>query len=906
MKRLFILLLVLLVVPFVSAGVFVDNATLYYTFNSTANDLVGRYDATLEGTPDWSSAAIIGESLSQILGAPQFYNDNVADPIYTLGGWYKRNDTCEGDVGGGGSTTNRYIFSDGAGTAGSYLWACGKLTGAISDELFTLTDGDGTSGQYWTEGVMGITEVTNADWHHFAFVWNSGTTSYDFYWDGTNYGDGADWSTGIGSPFQNINLTFGEYNTGASTSTQRIDEFMMLNASLSANQVQQWRMNNSNGTFWPFPPSAPGPASNKTLTIQAINNFTGVAISGFCARLNSSLSLCNTTGTTIKFLANYSRLYDVLVYNVSGGTFFNYTIEDVNFTVGSNKNVYGHHWQGLIRLNATQLFTISQIQSFNATNSNQFNETTTGSLRIKALNGSNNIQVEVLGNYTQNVSCTIPTPLQTVNCQVSGFYDNKLDLSAHSGSTVLDDFTYSIVNGTLGGTLYSGTATSVEETFNLLQGYNYGITISKPGYVTNNTQFTTNASTNDFNVTLDGITINITFRDELNRSLIGTNITAIVIEGDGTQNLFNTNTSTIGLEGVFEPGNYTLRYSATGYSTRDYYFVLQPADINITAYLIRESDFTPGTVEVRTTNGLIVVGAIVKMIRFYGDPTIPDEVQMATTNSIGQAVMVAESITGFYSWQVEVNGELRFEQTTPELLALESDGLWHKIFIINESATEKTSVFTGFLTGFLSNFTPTTTLTPNTPYKFTGQLVSSFWAVTNCSFYLVNASSGALLAGPNSTFCSASGGTGTIPYTTTGGGYIKAIINVTTADFSAQYMRIYQVTDFVDTNFTLKDTLDDVGSFDRAGFGDFNRFIITIVIIIAVVLSANRASQDLLTAPEETLWLMATLTVFFSYIGWMTLPIPGIPSPVLQQYLFAIFVVFIAILEWYRKSGVSQ
>lgn len=764
----------------------------------------------------------------------------------------------------------------------------------------TIAIGDGSKGTCYAGG-----DFTAGTWYHMVWNWNSTATQYNFFLDGvkqvtTNSSAGNSPIVTVFSPLMG-RRGLGQYLDG------ELDEVGIFNVSFSGEEILQVYNNNTNDESWPFGGFI-GPPVNNTLIIQAINNITGIAISGFCAELNSSLTLCNTTGTTVKFLSNISKLYNVTINNVSDNTFFNYTILDVNFSIGALKNIFGHHWQGIIRLNATRLFLNTSINVFNGTNGVGVNQTTSGVVLLRALSGSNNVRVDVGGNFSVNGTCVVGTLFSTVNCGVGGVYDTELTLGARSSGSALSPFGYVVVNDTLGGTLFDATSLTEAVVLSLLQGFKYDVAVSKSGFVTNTTNVTLVSTSGLLNVTLDGITINITFLDELNRTLIGANITVGIITSNNTQTVQTTTTSSLLLEGLFPPGVYTIRYSADGFSTREFIFTLLPEDINLTLYLISEEVFTPGTVEIRNFDGTIVPGAIIRMIRYYGDPTIPNTVQMATTNSVGQAVLVAESVTGFYQWEVAVDGELRFEQTTPELLAVEADGLWHKIFILNRTALDTANRFTGIDIGFSpgAGF-----LANNTEFVFSVDVSSSFWTITSCSFFLVNGSGGNIVAGPNTSFCGAGGGRGNLTFTTPPNTTnLVAMVNVTTSEFTNQYFMVYGVSLFSNETFTLRDLVDDIERFDRAGWNDFNKFIISIIIIIGVVggtsaLSASRrqSSASFINNTEEVLLLIFAMSLFFSYIGWMTVTIDTIPFEPVKQYLAVIIIGMVTVIEIYRKHG---
>lgn len=429
-------------------------------------------------------------------------------------------------------------------------------------------------------------------------------------------------------------------------------------------------VNDVEGAFAIFNNNGSGPSppvANNTLTIRAVNNLTGGLLSGFCAQLNSSLSRCNNTGTTVKFFANYSKIYNILVYNVSGGTYFNYTIGNVNFTTGSDLTVNSHHYQGIVRLNATRLFLNTSINVFNATLRNQFNSTTTSILRLKALNGSNNIQVRVKGNYTQNYTCTIPTPLSTVNCQASGFYDNKFTIGANFQGSGLTDFSVEAINTSLGLSTTRSTTTG-NVTWNLLRGYKYTFLLDPTNHTLANATLPANASTNLYNFTVyRAQTLILTLRDEISRELINQTFEFELISNIFAQN-YTVSNGSLFLE-LLAPEFYTIRYRNPNYPERDYYLNLTEQSYNnITLYALNFTEGDDVLVTVKDTGGVAVEGAIVSLLRYYVYCNCYEVVEMSQTSFSGQGVFNGQYYEGHYKWSVSYLNTVYFLSTTPENL----------------------------------------------------------------------------------------------------------------------------------------------------------------------------------------------------------------------------------------------
>jgi hypothetical protein len=247
-------------------------------------------------------------------------------------------------------------------------------------------------------------------------------------------------------------------------------------------------------------------------------------------------------------------------------------------------------YQALLNLTASQLYTNTSILSFNATNALTFNQTATGSLLLPANNGSNNVLVQVLGNYSQNLSCTVLVPLQTVNCNATGVYDDLFTIGANASGVSVANFTVNVSNTSISGLPLVQNTTNGSVMFALLQGYFYFFQMQATGYAYSNASLPANASTNLYNFTLfTANKINFTFYDEqTNQTITLANITLDMIGNLTGGREFWTTNGTLSTT-VLSPDTYTLRYygvNLTGganYTTRFWYLTL----VNNTAPSLR-------------------------------------------------------------------------------------------------------------------------------------------------------------------------------------------------------------------------------------------------------------------------------------------------------------------------------
>lgn len=635
------------------------------------------------------------------------------------------------------------------------------------------------------------------------------------------------------------------------------------------NGVNNWRVDVRSG----------GGTANFTNTF----NFANFYNANFCTS-NGIISQSLQAGT-----------YNITAYNVSGDTYINQTTT-ILFTTAATQQLL--LYQGLFNISVQQLFTNNNITKYNVTNYYQFNVSTSQYIIVGANNGSNNIKIDVPGNYSKNVTCT-GVSQATTYCNVTGIYDNLFTIGATDGSSPLSSWNVTAYNASLGGYLYNVNVGSNQSTqLPLLQGYYYTFDITKSGRVENITTKQATSSTGLYNGTLGTITFGVNFLEEINRtSLAGLNISFTVIDSTGAQTAYSTNTSSLTLAGTLPPGSYTFRYTANGYSSRDYYFTMGYQNQNITLYLLSSTIYTPGTVEVRNPDNSLVSGAIVTISRAYPDPSLPNIAQMATTNSYGQALMTAQAVNGYYLFNVTVNGVTLYASSVPELLPIQNDGLWHKTFILPKSGSNLADQYSGFFVQFPQ---PTGILYGNNTYTFTTNITSTIWNITQCTFQIINSSNGALL-GSQYGFCNNNSGIASITYTTDNQSYqIQAVVGITTAYFSNTYGTAYSILPYVNESFTMRNAIDDISRFRGSGFNNFSRIFMSFLFMIGIIFSLSRTT-NLINSGEELVVLLFLLSLFFSYVGWLDIGLNnvtagGINFPIagLGQYFITILIGLLA------------
>lgn len=338
-----------------------------------------------------------------------------------------------------------------------------------------------------------------------------------------------------------------------------------------------------------------------------------------------------------------------------------------NFNFSTNQNLTFNTSQSLINLTALQLFTSNTITTFNATNGKVTNTTSTSSLMVPANNGTNNLLVRVLGNYSQNYTCTITAPVTTQTCSATGIYDDLFTIGANASGVSVTNFSVNLSNNTLGGILSSGNTTNGSFTFPVVQGYYYNFLITPSGYSRVTATLAANASTNRYNFTMLPLnSFDLSFYNETtNLRLNNTNVTIQLISNNFANN-YSTSNGTL-LTTQLTTGIYTIRYWIDPAIPRNYYITLSNQTYsNLSLYTIDTIVASQLTASVKDTSNLAVENATVKLLRYFVGCNCYNVVQMSQTSYAGNAIFFVQATTGYYKWIIEYAGVTYFISSTPE------------------------------------------------------------------------------------------------------------------------------------------------------------------------------------------------------------------------------------------------
>lgn len=332
------------------------------------------------------------------------------------------------------------------------------------------------------------------------------------------------------------------------------------------------------------------PANTITLTLN--NTVNGSTINGFCVSYTGNGTGANcTTGSSVTITGVTGSL-NFLYYNITNGgaspSYFNVT---TSATISGSQSIQASTFQSYITMNATRLLLGTGISTFNTTNNLVSNSTSTSTVTILANAGSNNVKVDVGGNYSLNVSCS-GTALATTTCTAAGVYDDLFKINATntiSGSPVTS-FSLTAVNATFGGPFFNGSTTNGSVFVPLLQGYTYQFQISANGYNPANSSQAANSAANSYTfVLLPTNSIFLFFFDEITLDSIDFQNVSVTFQ-NSTGSFTNVSSTGSMIQTGLNPDLWTVTVSSTGYSDRQFFLTVTGSTAqDVDVYLLNSS-----------------------------------------------------------------------------------------------------------------------------------------------------------------------------------------------------------------------------------------------------------------------------------------------------------------------------
>ncbi len=206
--------------------------------------------------------------------------------------------------------------------------------------------------------------------------------------------------------------------------------------------------------------------------------------------------------------------------------------------------------------------------------------------------------------------------------------------------------------------------------------------------------------------------------------------------------------------------------------------------------------------------------------------------------------------------------------------------------------------------GIRYSFSPVNTvLNNNTKYNFTFTLNSTVWPITNCTFTLRN---GTVQLSQTSSFTSSSCFLRIEQNTFSMNNITAEAVYELDSRFNFTVSQQYKVIFTYEGQFSLKNFLDDLSEFGMAGFDNFGRMMLALIVIFVITVLA--AKEIGFANPEVLIFLVIAQVWFFSFVNWLYLDFSTIPTILgfnLKKYIIAVLVSLAGgafVIEKFTKS----
>lgn len=377
-------------------------------------------------------------------------------------------------------------------------------------------------------------------------------------------------------------------------------------------------------------------------SISANNLFNSSAIQVFNATVNGTF---------------YSTTNGLLYTGIplSSGQILNISVKarrhfDYNTTYNVSSSLTANMYEAKLTISAKNIISNTSV-SGNFSSGTQKNETT-----LFLNEGNMNITFSRAGYYNLSKIVSV-TALTDIGYNFTGVYDQYINITARetiSGSAI-NTFNVTVE---LTNTSYSGYTTAIGTTngnviIPSITG-KYEITIDNPSYelktVTVNSSgvytayqfslFTTNS-------------IALSFYNEVTNTILNGTAVSVELIGSYFAENYTTTNGTLFVD-LITPSEYTIRYSASGFGERFYFFNLQNRTTNnITLYLLSQSNLTEITATVIDESIQNVEDAYIKVLKYNINTNSYELKEVARTNSQGIAKFDVELNSEFYIFIIE-------------------------------------------------------------------------------------------------------------------------------------------------------------------------------------------------------------------------------------------------------------
>jgi len=242
-------------------------------------------------------------------------------------------------------------------------------------------------------------------------------------------------------------------------------------------------------------------------------------------------------------------------------------------------------------------------------------------------------------NYTLRVTAFDNVGSQSYDERTVYFTRNGLLIvNAFNGSSLLIGNTTFLLNSTYGVNTTVGPNGSM--TFDIVKDTPYRITVNNPSFSLLYFNLTPTANLTYANGSLLSLnTFDLTFLNESTNNILSNQTVYVEVISSVYAANFTTSTSRFNIT-MLTPSNYTIRYYADSRVPRDYYVTLTPQSYNnISLYVLDHDISQTYTPIILDQNTVPVAGATVSLLRYYVSSNDYVVVEMARTDTNGQAVL---------------------------------------------------------------------------------------------------------------------------------------------------------------------------------------------------------------------------------------------------------------------------
>ena len=344
--------------------------------------------------------------------------------------------------------------------------------------------------------------------------------------------------------------------------------------------------------------------------------------------------------------------------------------------------------------------------------------------------------------------------------------------------------------------------------------------------------------------------------------------------------------------------NYTAYYSATNYPERRYTANSIAIDNSVTQvplYLLLSSEGIYTRIQAVDQYQNAISGVKIKMEKFIDGAWTTIEQQLTDDSGLSTFWVNPDddhkftlTKSGYTQQQINIRPTLG----DPYIVTMES---------------ESTSTTYDDHAGVSYSFEPNNqALSNNTVYNFNFTLNSSYWDINDCEFSLKDSDGNTLIVGApdfNTRICS-----GSINYNT--GDDNKTITSQIVWSHNGANNIIEEYTYSTGSSyvgqFSLKNFFDDIKNFTGAGFSTFTLNILAFIAIILLIVGAASTTNLNTYISDGLIILTIFVTLGFSYIKWLHLPVTTpLPNFIgIHQYLIFYLVTMggVGFLVW-RHNG---